>query len=324
MGSTVLTLAQSAALEMGLPVPQFVMAAQDNTGRQLGALLNRVGSWAYLKHNWTFLQQLFHITVPTPVTDTGTLTQGSTVISGLQAATTQAAQPLINQAIVSGQGIMTSVRLVGVNQNAATITIDQPATQGLTTTISIAQDSFPIPSDYGRAIDRSAWDRSMRWELRGPLSPQEDEWVRSGIVATGPRRMYRQIGNTWRIWPAPGTSAQDPGSQLITEYISKYWAVSQGNVPQAKFLYDTDTTYFDDDVMVTGLKYAFFSQKGFSFDDFKSHFIETLSIAIAADGPSPTLDMSRSNRFPIFLSPANVQDTGFGAVYGGMGGFGNP
>jgi hypothetical protein len=32
---------------------------------------------------------------------------------------------------------------------------------------------------------------------------------------------------------------------------------------------------------------------------------------MAADGGSPTLDMARSN-FPIFLSPANVPDSGFG------------
>ena len=57
-------------------------------------------------------------------------------------------------------------------------------------------------------IGQTWWDRTNRWALLGPDSPQIDQWHRSGIYVTGPRRHFRQIGNTtnaWRIWPPLST-----------------------------------------------------------------------------------------------------------------------
>jgi len=98
---------------------------------------------------------------------------------------------------------------------------------------------------------------------------------------------------------------------MVTEYISTYWVTSAAGVGQPNFLADGDTCAFDDDLMVMGLKWQFFSIKGFAADDLRTDFRRSLTTAMAADGGSPTLDMARSN-FPIFLSPANVPDSGFG------------
>jgi hypothetical protein len=317
MGSTAIALAQAAAAEMGLPLPQYLYTAQDNTSRQFGALFNRLGQMLLRAHNWTFLTREFHISVPAPIVDTGTLTLGSGTIAGLLPATVTILNPFVGLMIVAGQGIMQSVRLIGCNISAHTATIDQPATASGTVQVTFGQDTFPLPVDYTRSILRTAWDRSMRWELRGPQSPQWDQWVRSGIVATGPRRMYREVNNAWRIWPPPGSSVQDTGSQMLTEYVSSNWAQDAGGTGKLKFTADTDTSLFQDDLMISGLKYLFFSIKGFVADDLKMQFQRILQAEVAMDGPSPTLDMTRS-RFPIFISPANVQDANF------PGSFGNP
>jgi hypothetical protein len=60
-----------------------------------------------------------------------------------------------------------------------------------------------------------------------------------------------------------------------------------------------------------GLKWLFFQIKGFASDDLRTDFRRSLTTAMAADGGSPTLDMARSS-FPVFISPANVPDAGFG------------
>lgn len=311
MGSTLLQLVQAATIELGLPTPQYVVRAADNTSRQFGGLANRVGQFLVRANDWTTLTEQFHITVPAPVTATGTLTQGSFTITGLDPGLVSTLLP--SKMVVSGYGIMTSVRLMAVDAVNGTVTIDQPATLTGAQPVTFRQDTFPTPPDYSRAINRTQWDRSMRWELRGPQSPQSDQWVRSGIVATGPRRMYREIGNSFRIWPSP--SQTDYGSQLVSEYISKYWVFSAAGAGQPTFLADADACVFDDDVMVTGLKYAFFSVKGFDVGELKSQFMQTVSTAIAMDGASPTLDMDRT-RFPIFISPSNVQDADFPGSFG--------
>lgn len=311
MGAPLITLVQDTCMELGLPVSQTVIRAQDNTGRQMGALLNRVGTMLVRMNDWTFLTKEWHITIPQPVQTTATMTAGNPVLS-VPAGIVSQLTP--SRMIVTGYGIMTSVRLIAVDPTNNRVTLDQPPTVTQTNAeIFFRTDLTPSPPDYERSINRSQWDRSMRWELRGPQSPQSDQWVRSGIVATGPRRMYREIQGGYRIWPAP--SPTDFGSQLIAEYISNQWVTSAAGAGQTRFLADQDTCLFDDDVMTAGLKYLFFSIKGFDTTDLEKQFRMIATNAIAVDGPSPTLDMDRT-RFPIFVSPSNVQDADFPGSFG--------
>jgi hypothetical protein len=51
-----------------------------------------------------------------------------------------------------------------------------------------------VPSGFDWFQNRTMWDRTNRWELLGPDSPQIDQWHRSGIVTTGPRQSLPEIG----------------------------------------------------------------------------------------------------------------------------------
>jgi len=312
MGSALIQLCQDAAIELGLPVPNMIVRASDNTGRQFGGLVNRVGRLLLRLNDWTFLTRENHLTVPEPIQfPNAQLFVGSNTISGVPSAIATQLQP--STMIVSGYGIMTSVRLITVDRVAGIVTIDQPATFTGRSDLMFRTDTLPLPADYERPINRTYWDRSMRWELRGPQSPQSDQWVRSGIVATGPRRMYREINNALRIWPAPIPS--DFGSQLIHEYISSYWVRDAGGAAKPRFTADQDTCVFEDDLMTMGLKYLFFQIKGFDTAGLERQWRLAVQNAIAVDGPSPTLDMDRT-RFPIFISPSNVQDADFPGSFG--------
>lgn len=311
MGSPLIQLAETVCMELGLPLPAAVIRAQDNTGRQLGALANRCGRLMLRMHDWTILTREWHINVPAPIQTVASMTAGNPVMT-VPAGVIPYLAP--SRMIVTGYGIMTAVRLIAVDPVANTVTIDQPPTISVTNNeIWFRPDLTPNPPDYERPINRTQWDRSMRWELRGPQSPQSDQWIRSGIVATGPRRQYRQIDGGFRIWPAP--SASDAGSQLIGEYVSNLWVMSAGGVGQTSFQNDQDTCVFADDCVTAGIKALFFSIKGFDTTDLEKQFRLTVQNAIAVDGPSPTLDMDR-NRFPIFISPSNVQDADFPGSFG--------
>ena len=60
---------------------------------------------------------------------------------------------------------------------------------GLSGTYSynFCQTQYPIASDYDRQIDRTQWDKTKHWEMLGPESQQQAQWLKSGFISTGPR-----------------------------------------------------------------------------------------------------------------------------------------
>lgn len=329
MGEPLIQLCQDAQNELGLPVSSAIMGAPDNTSRQFGALANRVGRLLMRMHDWTFLTGLWNIVMPPSITAQGSLTAGSTTILNLPSGVFGSLLPSQMLVSVAGGtpgspgGLMTATRLVSINAAGLSVTVDQPASVTQSVPLLFSQDAFPLPQDFERPINRTQWDRSMRWELRGPQSPQSDQWIRSGIVAIGPRRQYRQLDGNWRIWPVPysgagpgtGSGPGVGGGVLVTEYVSNFWVTQASGTGAIRFTADQDTCVFGDDVMITGLKYLFWRQKGFDFTELETDWMRVSREAIAADGPSPTLDMDR-NRFPIFISPSNVQDADFPGSFG--------
>lgn len=310
--NTLIQTVQDATTELGLPLPTAAILAQDNTGRQMGQLANRCGRLLMRMHDWKDLTQQWTIVIPPTVVTSATMTAANAQIQIPQAIVPSLTA---SQMVVTGPGLATSTRLIGLASvgSLPVAIVDQPPTMTGTFQITFRTDTMPQPPDYERGINRTQWDRSMRWELRGPQSPQSDQWVRSGIVATGPRRMYRPINDSFRFWPSPATS--DAGSIMVSEYVSSYWVRDAGGNAKPRFTADNDTCVFDDDVMVTGLKYLFFATKGFDTTSLLEQWQQVTKVAIAADGTKPTLDMDR-NRFPIFISPSNVQDADFPGSFG--------
>lgn len=309
MGSSLLTLVQRAAREMGLPVPATVAGATDQQTQQLFGLANAVGDDLLSRGEWVALQTQAIINVEAPITTTGTVTEGSRGIADIP-ADLLGLDPTVY--VVSGNGIQVASRVTEITVNMPgddSLTMDMQATaSGTGVDIVIARDTYAVPADFQTFINRTQWDRTNHWELRGPMSPQEYQWVVSGIVTTGPRRRYREVGrgsNVFRIWPPP--TAQDAPATFAYEYLSAYWAQNSAGTPQSGFVLDTDACVFDDRVMIAGIKYMFFSVKGFDATRFERDYNLLASVSQGRDGGSPTLDMAR-RRWPIFISPASTPD----------------
>lgn len=309
MGSSLLTLVQRAAREMGLPVPAAVAGATDQQTQQLFGLANAVGDDLLSRGEWVALQTQAIINVEAPITTTGTVTEGSQGITDIP-ADLLGLNPTVY--VVSGNGIQVASRVTEITVNMPgddSLTMDMQATaSGSGVDIVIARDTYPVPSDFQTFIDRTQWDRTNHWELRGPMSPQEAQWVMSGIVTTGPRRRFRQVGrgsDVFRIWPPP--TAQDAPATFAYEYVSAYWAQDAAGTPQSGFVLDTDTCVFDDRVMIAGIKYNFFAVKGFDATRFERDYNVLIQTSMGSDGGAQTLDMAR-RRWPIFISPASTPD----------------
>ena len=171
-----------------------------------------------------------------------------------------------------------------------------------------------MPVGFDWMQNRTMWDRTNFWELLGPDSPQIDQWHQSGIVVTGPRRHFRQVGpytNKWRIWPPP-LEITEP-LQLVFEYMSNAAVVVPPVAPATAVTYQEYFTasdqlcLLDDNALMMGLKWMFFEIKGFNFVPMQNRWVDYVNTQVARDGAAKTLQINKRMN-PIFISPANVQD----------------
>lgn len=309
---TCLQIANAALGELGFPQLTILNGNTDPTALQILTLLNAEGEELRdtPEDGWTAMQTEFNLIVSVPVVTTGTVALNSAVITGIP---TTAGLTAGNWAVI-GNFLPTAARILSVD-SATQVTMTMEATGAATATaVTFAKDTYQIPGDFKAYINRTWWDRTNRWELLGPDSPQMDQWHRSGIVVTGPRRHWRQLGNslnnTYRIWPAP-TEITAP-IQLVYEYQSTNWVNLNGSTTSTGTAYafanDTDTPFLDDRALIMGVKWRFKKIKGYGgWEDDRNDYVDFVDRLIARDGGAQTLSMVKRVH-PIFISPANVQD----------------
>jgi len=91
-----------------------------------------------------------------------------------------------------------------------------------TITLVADQASYALPGDYYKQIARTHWDLENDWEMVGPLTPQEWQYYKSGIVNVGIRRRFRVKGSTAKqIYLDPTPTSDEAGQFLRYEYIGK-------------------------------------------------------------------------------------------------------
>jgi hypothetical protein len=261
---------------------------------------------------WTAMQFEYNLIVQPPTDTVGNLPSQSAVITNIP--TTAGLQP--NYWQVTGPGISQAARIKSVD-SPTQITMDMENTNTTAVngaTIQFLLDTYPIPPDFDFFNNRTMWDRTNRWELIGPDSPQLDQWHRSGIVATGPRRHFRKIGpypNTFRIWPPPAEIVSP--LQLVFEYLSIAAVAVNGNAADGAtfsqyFQNDNDVPLLDDQAITMGIKWMFWEAKGFgSYVTLQNRWVDYAKRLLARDGGAATLPLvNRTN--PLFIGPNNVQD----------------
>lgn len=305
---TLLQIVQAAQAELGLPQSATVVGNSDPTTVQMYNLANRVldEMRRMAPTGWTNQQCEFDLAVDVPVSTTGDVTENSPIITNIPDTSGLAAQFWA----VQGDSIPQAARILSVD-SATQITMTMEST-GTETSASLlfGKDTYAMPSDYDWTQNRTHWDRTNRWELLGPDSPQLDQWHRSGIVTTGPRRHFRILSpfaNMFRIWPPP-MEISEP-LQLVFEYLSINAVRVNGSMTSFAqyFENDADVPILDDQAITTGIKWMFWEVKGFNYLAMQSRWVDYVNTLIARDGAAPTLNLvQRVN--PIFISPANVQD----------------
>lgn len=136
-----------------------------------------------------------------------------------------------------------------------------------TITLVNGQASYSFPTDFNAYIQNTIWNPSMRWPVAGPISPQNWEFLKSGLINSQPWMRYR----IWQgqIFFDPTPTSTNAGQTVTIEYQSNSYCQSAAGTPQKKWAADTDTFLLPEDIMVLGLKWRWLAAKRLDYSEEK-------------------------------------------------------
>jgi hypothetical protein len=306
MSSTMLQLVQQTTSELNLAIPTYVAGNTNQDVQQVLALMNRQGYDLVKEYDWQALQLEYRF-----YTDAQTFVGSTVSNASYNIIVTGDATALTSNFTITGTGINQDTYVSSVTYNSgtglSTIVMSQLASGTYTSvTFTFSQTKYPLPNDFETITDNTHWDKTKHWQMLGPEDAQQWQWLKSGYISTGPRIRWRILGNKFQIWPPYNTQ-----EYLGFEYRSKGWARSATDVVKNSFTVDTDTTIFDDTVLVLGTKLKYFQIKGFDTTSLQQDYFRYLNVAKANDKGSATLSFAP---YPskVLIGYANIPDSGYG------------
>jgi hypothetical protein len=313
---SLLSMIQTVCLEVGIPVPNAALTSTDPQILQLAAFANREGKelaaypvkdacWSVLSKQYLFTTQYLTLAGCTLVANSAAVTvQSSTGITVGMACS----GPL-------GSGLAPSALVLSID-GPTQVTVDQVATaSGSALSLTFSKIAYSFPADYDHSLNQTYWDRQYRWQMLGPLTPQEWGVLKSGIVPTGPRRRFRVQGNKFLLDPAPTSN-----NVLVYEYISSGFCVPTGTdispqsaAFQTAFRLDSDVAVLDEDLMTLGIKWRWLRAKGFSYDEEYKTYCDARGRRAARDGGGArSIVMNRQFVSSPLITSSQIPDAGFG------------
>ncbi len=115
------------------------------------------------------------------------------------------------------------------------------------TSLASETQTAMIPSDFLRFVPETMWDRTIKLAMTGPLTASEWQankaWVAGAVVPN-----FRQRGNDILTYPVPPA-----GRSFAFEYITMNVGKNAGGSGILAFTADTDTTWWDDELIISGI-----------------------------------------------------------------------
>jgi hypothetical protein len=299
MGSTMVQLITECTQELGIPTPSTVAGNNSQDIVQLLALMNACGYELLRRADWRELTRQ-HTFYTEASTATGSWVDGVATITGL--ADTSG---LSTSYQVQGVGIPNATYITSVGPTSVTLNY-APTETVVSGQVIFQKVKYDLPTDYVSTVNRTHWDKSKRWEMLGPESPQQWQWLLSGYISTGPRIRWRLLGKYFQIWP--GTNA---GELLGFEYRSKAWAEASDGTPKNSFTADDDTCIYPDRLMVLGTKLKYFEAKGFDTTALYRDYLMEFETAVGQDTAAANLSFA-PRPGTVLIGYDNIPDSGYG------------
>ncbi len=306
MSQTMLQLVQQVTAELNLAVPTYVAGNTSQDVQQVLALMNAQGYELLKETDWQGLELEYRF-----YTDAVQFTGDTVSDNSYNIIVTGDATALNGDYSITGTGINQDTYVSSVSYdsglNKSTIVMSQLASGTYTgVTFTFSQTKYDLPSDFETITDNTHWDKTKHWQMLGPEDAQQWQWLKSGYISTGPRIRWRILGQQFQIWPPYNTK-----EYLGFEYRSKGWARSAAGAVKNSFTADSDTTIYDDRLLVLGTKLKYFQIKSFDTTALQQDYFRVLNVVKANDKGSANLSFAP---YPskVLIGYANIPDTGYG------------
>jgi len=315
---SLLTICTDVAQDTPIAAPSTIVGNTSSDAQLLLACAQRAGEALarYKSGGWDEMIKEFDF--PTlALSLTGNVQSGSAVVTSVSSTAGLSATIFAP----TGPGIPSNALIQSVDSGTQ-FTMTLPATASTTgAALVVAQWAYALPADFQRTITDTEWDRSRRWPLVGPRSPQQWQLYKSGLIGTA------TFQRRWRIkqLTVSGVAAKyfcldpvptDNGAQMVFEYVSNAWCQSAAGTPQTRWAADTDTGILDEYLLTLGVRWRFLNRLGLAYAEELDEYLRETAKAFGADGGMPILDLAGGDNNGILIGPWNVPDQGFGGVIG--------
>jgi hypothetical protein len=171
------------------------------------------------------------------------------------------------------------------------------------------QTAYDLPADYHQMINGSGWNRTQRLPLLGPLTSQEAQTIKAQLANIVLNLPFRLLGSQL-VFPV----APSPGANVVFEYLSSNWVSSDGvaldkDEPTA----NDDWILYDPLLVISALKLAFLSARGFDAAAAQAAYDRRLEHAIVKNTGARTLRMGGAGIADRYLDRPGTPPSGFGS-----------
>lgn len=172
---------------------------------------------------------------------------------------------------------------------------EQLQKEWLLTTVEDQAD-YTLPSDWCYFIDQTQWDRTNHWPLLGPKTAQEWQWLKGGLLSSGPRLRYRLRESKFQLFPTPTATSDGTFAPwtLAMEYIANTWLKAAGieNTYYTEAMADDDIVMLDPWILVKLLKLKFWEAKGLDTAAYTKDFLNTWEFRLGKNKGAPILTLA--------------------------------
>lgn len=172
--------------------------------------------------------------------------------------------------------------------------------------------TYELPDDFNYMVNQTGWERTNRYPLLGPSTPQEWAFlIGRGLISSTIYVTFRMNEGEFEIFP------NDPvtdGLNINFDYISRYWVQPNGETEGTVSKTETsdDTILFESELIKAYLKVKWLDAKGFDSTKAEKIFGELFDSYTGADKGADIVSAGNSPRGFPYLSPwRNLPDGGF-------------
>ena len=171
------------------------------------------------------------------------------------------------------------------------------------------QEEYPLPADYQRMINNTAWDRNQYWQIRGGITPQQWQVIRSGLYQTA------RLSSNFRIKQGSDKVSKafflDPIPQSVRILVFEMQSTGIFYTDGEEVRYDRpqsdmQKSVLDEELITLGV---IWQSRGLPYLVDREDYRHYRDREIAQDRAPPTLSV---NEQPWRLPIGNIPDTGFG------------